>query len=315
MHTKKWILTAVLLAGCGGDDGTDTSTTTGCEATVKDQYPADGATDAFYRSGVWLRLNNATGPEITVTQGGTEVAGSTTFEGDVARFTPDTPFASETAFDVLVTDGGCDVAAFGFTTSSAGSSIDATTLVDRTYRLTLQDGAPPPEQPNMQAVIDLAEEDLLLTVTAASADTVDAVTGPASGSGENQNLCIATTPVSLDFSNNPFGEGEVPAGYASLVGSAVPTFGGYVSGAFSPDGANLEGIDLQMTLDMATASVVMGEDVCELLVTFGVICQPCPSGTGDCMTFHVQQITGVDDGSPAVVTITEDDVANNPDCP
>lgn len=306
----------LFLAACGSTTDRDTVGNT-CVASIDEVVFDDGTTDVYNRAVLWVELDDATSGELTLTGPDGEVAGSTqALDDDIFHFVADTPLSPNTAYELGIGADGCEIDTIGFTTSAVGDALaDLSTLVGRTWRIALRNGTPPPMAKANQAVIDLINEDLLLTVTSVDGTNAEIISGSSTTADGPQDLCVPTTPLTLDLSANPYGTAELAAGYASLQGVAVPTYGGSVNGSFTADATALVGIQLTQVLDMATAAVILGEDPCELLVAVGGTCEPCPSGDGDCLTFQAWELTGVEDtAADAVVERPEATVAADSAC-
>ena len=100
-------------------------------------------TNAYYRTVVDIELDDADdSATLTVSAGGSAVAGTTTADGNLLSFVPDSPLASSTEHEVEITwaDGACSVTTT-FTTSDVGSAIsDPSGLVGNAYDLDLESG-------------------------------------------------------------------------------------------------------------------------------------------------------------------------------
>jgi hypothetical protein len=123
---------AAAAAGCSGNDnGTGADTT---RPTVSSTVPADGAPSVATNNAITAAFSEAMAPEsisgatFTITGADTSaVAGTVTYAGQTATFTPTSPLAGNTPFTASVTTGAKDVAGnalaaastWSFTTGSA----------------------------------------------------------------------------------------------------------------------------------------------------------------------------------------------------
>lgn len=318
-------IAALLAAGCGDKGKDDSAVCETCDCivhpVVEDVWPTDGATGVYHRTRIYATVDDdspfASSLQVT-DSAGAAVPGTVTFNENngLVQFAPTEALASDATYTLTQVTNDCPGSSTTFTTSSIGAEVpDLNALVGRTWRMSLGGGKPPPDRDGLQAVLDMVEEDLLIHATALNGTTLTAtVASTNSGTGQPQNLCVPTTEVALDLSANPYATGTVPAGYAPLSGQPVPTFGGQVQGSFSADGSVLAGIDLTMVLDMDSASVIMGDDLCVLLVNVGVQCETCPSGSGECLTFNTWGVDGAEDATATVVVRTQQDVDADPSC-
>ncbi len=314
------------LFGCGSDKDKDSGAvcdTCDCiqHPDVDDMWPASNATDVYNRTQIYAVVDDDTefASSMTLVEGGgTAVAGTASFDADegLITFVPDSALLPDTPYTMTLLTNECEGDSFHFTTSSIGAPVaDLNTLVGRTWRMSLGDGRPPADRDGLQSVIDMVAEDLLINATAVNGTTLTVVVGSTtSGDNQPQDLCVPTIEVALDMTQNPYAFGDVPNGYAPLSGAAVPTFGGSVSGSFSPDGTVLAGIDLTMILDMDAAGVIMNDDLCALLPTLGVQCETCPASAGNCLTFNTWAVDGGEDTSAVVTVRTQNDVDTDPTC-
>lgn len=320
------ILAMAAVGGCGDKGKDDTGAV--CETcdciqhpAVEDVWPAASATGVYHRTRIFATVDDDSPFASSLAladAGGAAVPATATFDADrgLIQLVPTEPLAPDTTYTLTHLTNDCPGTSSTFTTSNIGAEVpDLQALVGRTWRMSLGGGKPPPERDGLQAVLDMVEEDLLISATSLDGTTLTAlVASTLSGTGQPQNLCVPTTEVALDLSANPYATGTVPPGYAPLTGQPVPTFGGQVSGSFSADGSVLAGIDLTMVLDMDAASVIMGDDLCALLVNVGVQCEPCPATDGQCLTFNTWGVDGGEDATAVVVARSQAEVDADPAC-
>jgi hypothetical protein len=318
--TRTLLPLALTLVACGdlpGDTNCDTCDCIAHPALIS-QYPDAGDTDAFYRSDVWMRTGGTPYDQSLVLYDadGNPVDGTVnTYTGNVLQFVPTAHLTSGAAYSLVQLTNACEAPGIDFTVSDVGAPItDPAALNGHTWRVPMSEGRPPAESLEKQAVIDLIAEDLLITITAIDGNAITANTASTLDAGLGQNLCVPTTPVMLEIIEDPYGEGTIDAGYVGVQGSGVPTLGGTVSGAFSSDGTRLEGIQLRTILDVDGANEALDDDLCATVAQVGVDCEPCPSGTGECMTFEAHGLIGTDVGDSAVVSRTQAEVEADAAC-
>ena len=127
------VVSCLMMAACSDStdkDTEDTDTVVECDNGIVSITPADGAQNVYYRSDISVLFEaadeNAT---CTVTTGGTEVPGSTTWMGDTMMWTADAPMDSSTTYDVAISYE-CGDPTTSFTTSEVGAATTRLTSLD-----------------------------------------------------------------------------------------------------------------------------------------------------------------------------------------
>ena len=311
------VVASALLSACGGgDDTTDTSgtlTTTGCTSSIIDFYPGDGATDVYYRTTVEFTFDVVDGSEtITVSQGGSDVAGTTTVEGTRVIFTPDAPLMASTTYDVSV--GWCKgPTTLTWTTSGVGDAADETGLPGNAYSLDIGNGRFVEPAGVGDIIGSLLEQEVLIGVTAADAASISMMGALGDGNGM-QDMCTESFdfPVAADFSENPYFSIESDSLALDISGVAVTIDDLRISGAFAADASYIAGATLQGTLDVNILADLVGEDPCGLLLQFGVPCEECSDGSGaHCLSVLVDNMQADRVDGLMLETVTTADVEAN----
>lgn len=299
-------LVSLALTGCGKKDSDDSGTPTGtaggtsaCSGTVT-AFPEANAADVYYRTSVEFTMSAVeSGASITLTTGGTDVAGTSSVVDDRVVFTPSAPLSPSTTYEATLT-WSCGPTTVSWTTSAIGEPTDPASLVGKAYSLDLGAGRFV-EPPGVGDVIgSFLDTEVLLGVTAADAATVHIMGALGDGNG-NQDVCEPSFdfPVDADFSENPFFIVESDKLDLDISGVVVSIEDLEVSGAFSADGSEVAGASLRGTLDVSILADLVGDDPCSLLVAFGVTCQTCSDGvTETCLSVFVDSMVAEEVNGP-----------------
>lgn len=332
-----WMIPGLALAsvlGCNGDSKDDTGdggtgdggTTGSCEVEVDSTFPADGETSAYYRTTIEFELSDPdpTGtPSVTVADAaGTAVAGSSALneDGDVVIFTPDSPLSASTSYTATL-DYCAGNPAISFTTGSLGGALTAD-LVGNAYVIDL-DGADFVEPAGVaDLLLGQLENSILLGVQATSPD-LEMIGAISVDGATDQDMCNESIPFpSADFSQSPYFEMGPADTIISAAGFDIEILNLSITGTFAADGTYFGGGTLAGELDARLLAPLLGDllgtkdpdDICGVLVGFGVACEECSSDDQPyCLGIYVRDITATQlSGSLAEVTTA--DIAANPDC-
>lgn len=321
------ILAIATLAACGGDkDGTtDTGGTTGdddddaCANSVIEAFPADGATDVYYRSTVRFTLaaEDTAASVMVMDSAGGMVNGTTMVEGNIVRWEGD-PLAPNSTYDVTLSYE-CGDATVSWTTSDVGgtTSVD---LTGKVYGLDLTSGEW--EQPagvGDLLATQLGDVEVLISPLTVGATDIQMIGGLGDGSG-GQDLCTETIPFPPANWTDPYFEVTAPSLALTVSGFTVNIDDLELSGAFAPDGSRIQGAVLKgaiNTIPLVELIAPGGADdaVCQLVGTFGVSCESCSDGSGDyCLSVWVQNIEALEVPGGTLVERLAADIAADPAC-
>jgi hypothetical protein len=322
------------LVACGGGGKDDEGTTAGdgdgdgdtnpnaCANTISDTFPADGATDAFYKTNVEFTLLTAeASATITVTGPSGDVAGSTAVEGNTVVWTPDGDLDPSTAYEATLTYS-CDPATVGFSTSDVGTPAATADIDGGVYSLPLTEGRFV-EPPGIGEIIGGLIAVTVLIETSLEGTDLNMMGALALDTDPNaQDMCTETIdfPQAADFSQNPFFTVGPDNTVISVAGFDVAIDDLAISGAFSPNGDRIAGAALSGSIDTRPLVPLVAEGqgdsgVCDLVGGFGISCIACSDGTGDfCLALEVEDMTALKAGGVDLLPVTADDVANNPAC-
>ncbi|MEZ4317090.1 MAG: Ig-like domain-containing protein [Myxococcota bacterium] len=316
---------ALALVACKGDDGenpdTDTDTT-GCGVTVSNQFPSDGATGVYYRTSLEWDFSEAdTTATVTLSAGGTDVAGSGEWVDSLYIWTPSSPLDPSTTYDVNLTwcGGSSDTT---FTTSAVGAVVPDADLTDAAYVLDIASGRfvqPAGVGALLQQQLTV---DILIGVVdiAGTTLTLQGALGEEGVTPAAQDLCTESIDFpSANFSENPYFEVGPQNTTLEVQGISITIDDLFVSGAFSPDGGEISGAVLAGSIDTRPLVDLVSpgggpEAVCELVQTFGIACEACAGGGDFCLSLLVDQIAATEVAGLTVVTRTAADVAQDPNC-
>lgn len=317
---------ALALVACkkGDDtDTTDTDTDVGCGVTISEQIPAPDQTGVYYRSSLeWTFSEADSTAAVTVTTGGTDVAGSGEWVDNIYIWTPSAEFAPSTTYDVSLTYCTGTVSS-SFTTSAIGTPVaDPATLTDLSFVLDIASGrfvepagvgALLQQQLNVDILIGIVTADAT-TLTLQGALGVEDANPPA------QDLCTPSIDFpSANFSDNPYFEVGPQNTTIEVQGIAITIDDLFVSGALAADGSAIAGAVLAGSIDTRPLVDLVepgGDDdaVCLLVQTFGIDCQACTGGGDFCLSLLVDSIAAAQAPGLTVVTRTETDIAGDPSC-
>ena len=319
-----YIATLIALAsfGCtnGKDSGVGDTDISGCDITAAAEYPIDGQADAYYRANVEFELSDPDDTaSITVTDAtGAEVAGAVTLEddGELVVFTPSAPFASATTYTATLSWCGGD-ASIGFTTSELGGDLTAD-LTGKTYNIDITSGRFVEPAGVGDLLGGLLEQTILFGVTEVTDSTISFRGAISLEGSTEQDTC---TPSLDDFPaadlEGPYFNLAADELALSVAGFEINIDSIAISGTFAPDGSYFGGGELEGELDARDIGPLLKgqiddtspDAVCELLIGFGVACQPCSSdGESYCATILVDQLIGAEQ-SGEVAQILESDCA------
>lgn len=312
---------AFLLSGCPSQD-----TPPVCKTTVEKTIPEDGATAVYYRDPIQFYLSDPD-PAATVQA---PFSGATTVSSDgmLLTYTPDKPLEPNTAYTVTLRDckGARDLS---FTTSAFGEALaDPGALAGGAYALDLTSALITKPVGVGSIISSFISADLLFGVETVDAARLQAVVALSNSYATDQNLCRETpdTPGS-DFSEAPYVAVGPMELNLEMGGALVPLRNAWITGAFSVDGASLGGATVTGVMDFREADMAVPDlgdalvnsglgrdDFCTLLPNFGGQCVVCDDGQEECFEFQAISMES-SRLSPALVPVTANDVASNPDCP
>lgn len=295
MRPTRLLLLALSFAACT-DKGDDTgSTATQCTATVASTFPASGE-EQFYRDdfGFVLSAPDASASIVTDVPGTLSVSE----DGLTLAWVPTEPLAPSTAYTAsLEWCGGS--APLSFSTSALGTPLaDPGAILGNVYELDLPN-ANIVQPAGIGGVLSTLLEVVLTEVVVVTADEVDVLGAVAVPNSDpaTEDYCIPTIDFpAADFSEQPFLH-LGPADVDLVVSGAIVTVGDLeLTGAFAADGSHLGNGVLTGLVDTRPLSLAQnpegdGSDICELVGSFNVECEPCVSdGQAFCLDLRAEDI-------------------------
>ena len=330
------ILAPMALLACGKDDegsdsgstGTDAGdgTSGGCEATALtavDGAPGNGNNEYYYRGTVEFNMNaEDDSATIEVVDGsGNAVAGSVSSRagslgGIDLIFTPDSPLTPSTSYEATATTCGAS-GTISFSTSDVGTPLDGCDPTGDTFTIEL-DGARFLEPAGVaELLLDQLDDDILLGIESIDGSTLQTI--GAVGSGGVQDYCNPSIPFpAAEFEDPYFQIGPQDVAIA-VAGLEVEIANLSVSGDFTSDCSSVEGAVLAGQLDARILAPLVGEllgsgdspdEVCALLINFGVECGACNDGENYCVDVLVDQISA-GGGGTTIECIDEENCHEN----
>lgn len=283
-----------LLSGCIlVDFGTpehpwDTGDTADRCPQVESVWPAEGATDAFYRTAIEIRFDDGAPAAVTVQGPDGEVTGAATRDDDVTWFVPDAPLRPESAYQVYVSTE-CDRFSWEFTTSSAGLPVDQAVLDGGTWAVDIGSGRVIEPAGVGGLIQPYMDDEVTYLVGLTAGEAAPALTG-SEGTPDGVQEC--TSPMDLPVGHWDDGWFTTLPTDAVQLGTAFNLQGLTLSGAFTPDGARIEGVTLDGLWDtrLVVLDGVEGEDLCDLLPSLGLECVPCADGFRECVPLRVTDL-------------------------
>lgn len=295
---------ALVLLACDRTDTTDTDTgspTSECPTAIA-MEPPDAATDVRVDTIVSVAFSEASpGASIEVSTAGTPVPGSTGWTGATLEWRADAPLQTDTRYDVTLRSCTGTVTA-GFTTGPVGPAVGLAQLLGRTWALDLGEAT---AAPGIATLLGSGGGPyVLLGATAGGPPQLRLAAGTEALA---QDRCVPTTDLTLDLTDDPWVvlgpvNGAIPLSIGSLDTQQLVLTGGFLADASALHGAALSG------------EVVLDDDACEALTSFGLACTPCPSGSERCAHMELHGLTGVE--VPVLVEPrTAADIAADAACP
>lgn len=312
----------------GGADGTvgDGGGTSDCTVTVDSTWPSDGETDAYYRTQVEFILSGAdetTTPSIALADSsGAQVDGTSSLndDGTVVYFYPTDPLTNGETYTATLTycAGAPEIS---FTVGDLGAPLSAD-LTGKGYVVDLDNARFVEPAGVASLLLGELENDILLGVESVDGTDLEMIGAISVDGGTAQDVCEESIDFpTVDFSDSPYFELPPADTTISAAGYDVTISQLSVSGTFAADGSYFGGGVLSGELDARILAPLVGElvgsedpdEICTLLVGFGVECTECSSdGQNYCIAVLVEDLTATEGAS--LVPVTAEDIAANGDC-
>jgi hypothetical protein len=306
------LLTSLAMFACSGDKTTDTSsvsdtaTEEGCGIELDDTYPVLNASDVYYLANLTVELND---PDETATLtlvdgSGAEVAGAVTVDDDTLTFDPTDSLLPSTAYTLNVSYCAGE-AAIDFTTSALGTDIEGgnDVIVGQTYALDISSGTFVEPAGVGDLIGGLLENNILIGITSVEDSEMNIRGAISVAATTDQDFCTETLEEfpAADFTTAPYFEIPKEDVTLSVAGFTATIYGLAVTGTFAADGTYFGGATLEGELDARQILPLLGdagldaetpEEVCGLLLGFGVLCVECQSDSEPlCVALVVERLT------------------------
>lgn len=321
------LLPILAVLACTKTEPEDTSPP--CTVEIDETFPADGATNAYYRGAIEFHLSDPDS-SATITIDGVDGVSSANEEGDVITFTPSAPLAPSTPYTASLSYCRGD-ASISFTTSALGGTIaDPSSLNNRVYTLDLQAEdvrivIPEGVGSVLESYLDVT---LFIQVADANSSTLSMFGAVADDAGTAQDYCSPTLDFpTAEFTAAPYFEVGPQTTTISVADYTVTIEDLYISGTFATDGSYWGGgvlsgsVDTRPLVDLVEEG---GEDgaICEIVAGFGVACETCPAdGQPYCLSIKAVGLGGDEVTSTSLEEIEMADChemcpdsAANPEC-
>jgi hypothetical protein len=322
------LLAPLALLGCNGDkddsgsanDGADGADGGACTVELSAGYPADGSSDAYYRSDIEFNLSeedssaslSLEGPDGAVS--GTSAARTNADGTFSVVFTPDASLTPSTNYTANAEACNGDASgSISFTTSGLGTATDCDPTGE-TYILDLANARFLEPAGVADLLLGQLEDDIMVGVESKTDNSIQMV--GAIGNGGTQDYCNPTIPFpEADFEDPYFVIGPEDASL-SVAGVTVEISQLRISGDISSDCTYIGGAVMSGELDARVLAPLVGEllggsddpdEVCTLLINFGVTCGACASDGKDyCVDILADQING-DGGGTSISCVDEEE--------
>jgi hypothetical protein len=320
---------ATLVAACGGDKtdttGDDDDDTTGddddddtaCDVSIVSQFPADGSSDAYWKTDVRFQLSEEdAGATIVVKDaGGAEISGSTMALGNLVIWEGD-DLAPSSDYTATLTYA-CGEATASWSTSATGAPTGGG-IVDSVYDLDLASGSWVLPSPEVGALL-ATQLDVELLFMPVSADTEIVMRGALGTGADAQDVCSPTIEFPAADFEDPFFQIASPLLTLEVAGYSIDVQDLDLQGSFTPNADGMDGASLKGVIDTRPLVDVLApggteDSVCVLVSTFGVSCVDCGNGENFCLEVWVDSIEAASVGADPLVEITTADVEGNPAC-
>jgi hypothetical protein len=323
-------LTLTTFAACNGGEDPVVE----CETSVT-LSPGANETRAYYRTDVVATFNPQilAGATLTVTGPDGAVAGTTETQGRRLVFTPSSPLTPGAQYTTTVNyecNGGDFAPEASWTVSEVGAPTTLSSLVGKAYALDLANANFVQPEGIGALLGSFLTFDLLVGVKSVDeAQNKVTMIGALGVEGQPgvQEPCEQSIPFpEADISENPYFEVGPQKFSIEVSGQEVTIDNLFLAGAFAPNGSYIDGVVLSGTVDTRPFKSIASDGdpnapddvVCELALSLGVTCIPCPDGTGSfCISLLANQISAA--GIPGPIEEIEDpclkaECASDPDC-
>ena len=305
------LLFSFLLA-CSATKGTDSGTsddtaTQSCGVEISATYPYLNATDMYYRSMITITLSqeDAGASVILEDAQGNSIDGTATNEGTTLSFQPLTPLTPSTDYIAKVDYCGSEeLVSIPFRTSDLGTPLSGgiESLQDMTFAVDLTSGIVVEPVGVGELLRGLLENTFLIHVDTVSTNELTVVSALSQVDSIDQDFC---TPTLNDFPavniiDAPFFSLSAESLELTVAAYSARVYNFAVYGTFASDASYFGGAYLEGEIDAREIQPLLADfgieaenadDVCNLLINFGVPCIECSSdGEAYCLRLVLDQL-------------------------
>jgi hypothetical protein len=267
-----------------------------CTTTIESTFPANGATDFYYRDTIEFRLSDPDPTAKVLTQ--IEGEQFTSDDGKTILFVPSQGLGPLTTYEI-----GLDYChgkpTISFTTSELGGAIASLAEVEgNTYVFNLAHARYTQGGQAAKALLAIFNKDVLIQIREATDTTISmrGAVGETIDGIVEQDICYRTIDLadfgveSADFS---YEESELTIDFYETELSFLDL---WISGTFAPDGSWIGGVALVAKVDVRGLTETMGlgepDEVCTFAEGLGAPCEPCSNdGESYCISISVEKIS------------------------
>jgi hypothetical protein len=297
MRLKHLLLIQTLWLGVGCDNDIEEGhREPTCNTTIDSTYPADGATDFYYRDAIEFYLSD---PDSTATVV-SDIDGDqfTSEDGKTILFVPSQALEPLSTYEV-----GLDFChgqpSISFTTSELGGAITSLSDVEgNTYVFNLAHARYTQGGQAAKALLAIFNKDVLIQILEATESTIamrGAVGETIEGTVE-QDICYRTMDLAelgVESANFSYEDSELIIDFYETELSFLDL---WLSGTFAPDGSWIGGVSLVAKVDVRGLSETMGlgeaDEICTFAEGINAPCEPCSTdGASYCIAIAAEKIS------------------------
>jgi len=297
MRFKHLLLTQFLFFNFGCDNNIEENHREPiCNTTIESTFPADGATDFYYRDAIEFYLSDPD-PTATVVS---DIDGDqfTSEDGKTILFVPSQALEPLTTYEV-----GLDFChgqpSISFTTSELGGTITSLSDVEgTTYVFNLAHARYTQGGQAAKALLSIFNKDILIQILKATENTI-AMRGAVGESIDGiveQDRCFRTMDLSefgVESADFSYEDSELIIDFYETELSFLDL---WLSGTFAPDGSWIGGVSVVANVDVRGISDTMGlgepEEICTFAEGVDAPCEPCSTdGENFCIAVAAEKIS------------------------
>lgn len=264
-----------------------------CDVTIDETWPAQGATDAYWRDAVEFRLSGPDSTALVVA----DFDGAQSWEDDGTSlvYTPDAPLEPSSSYTV-----GLDYChgspSITFETSSYGLPIeDPEALPGQAYLVDLTAGRFVTGGSMAEGLSMFFTRSILFEVLSVGHDELSIRAGVSTARGEAQDPCYLSVDIDeVDGEEAPYFELSIEDFTFGAYRGELRMYEFTMRGTIAPDGSSVGGVSYEVTVLAEELAGILGVEpdrICDLLDDLGASCEPCPGSADEsCVTVGADRI-------------------------